>query len=136
MIVDVNIILSALMKDSTSREIIIKSELDFCFPEVSLHKIEKYRGLILEKSGLTDEELNALLKMLFQCIRLIPAEGLMRYWDESMKIMEHIDTEDVPFIAAALSQQTSIWSEDRHFEKQKRIRYFKTEEVLEWCKKV
>jgi len=41
-IVDVNVILSALIKDSTTREIILKTEQDFCFPEPSLHTIRKY----------------------------------------------------------------------------------------------
>ena len=77
-ITDVNIVLSALIKDSIIREIILKSEQDFCFPEPSL------RG-------------------------------------EAKEIMKSIDPEDVPFIAAALSQENGvIWSEDRHFEKQRR----------------
>ena len=55
-IIDVNVILSALIKDSMERKILIYSGLDFYFPKSSLDKINKYRedGLILEKL-FTDE---------------------------------------------------------------------------------
>ena len=50
-VIDVNVILSALIKDSTTRAILIKSGQEFCFPEISLQKIRKYQDLILKKSG-------------------------------------------------------------------------------------
>ena len=130
-IVDVNVILSALIKDSTTREIMVKSYQDFYFPEPSVHKIRKYKGLILEKSGLSEGELAVLLKTLFQFIQLIPTEELMPYWEEAKQIMEKIDSEDAPFIAAALSQENAvIWSDDKHFDKQDRIIVLKTKDMV------
>lgn len=41
-VVDVNVLLSALIKDSTTRELIIKSGQEFCFPEPALQKIRIY----------------------------------------------------------------------------------------------
>ena len=130
-IVDVNIILSALIKDSITREIIVKSGQDFCFPEPSLHKIRKYKELILKKSGISEPEFSIILNSIFKFIRLIPTEEILTNWDEAKKIMGHIDPEDVTFIAAALSQNnTVIWTDDKHFDKQKRILNLKTIEVI------
>ena len=130
-IVDVNIILSALIRDSITREIILKSGQDFCFPEPSMHKIRKYKELILRKSGISEPEFSMILNSMFKFIRLIPTEEIFANWDEAKKIMEHIDPEDVTFIAAALSQNnTVIWTDDKHFDKQKRILNLKTIEVI------
>lgn len=130
-IVDVNVVLSALIKNSTTRELIVKSEQDFCFPEPSLHKIRKYKDLILTKSGLSQTEFSILVNTLFDFIRLIPTEELMSYSEEAKRTMEHIDPEDVLFIAAALSQENgAIWSDDKHFDKQNRITVLKTKDMV------
>ena len=130
-ILDVNVILSALIRDSTTRKIILNSEFDFCFPEPSLHKIRKYKDYILEKSGLTEEEYNKLMAILFKYIRIVPMEEIEKNWDEAKKIMEHIDPEDVVFIATALSVSGSvIWSDDKHFEKQDKVKVLKTEDMV------
>lgn len=130
-IVDVNVVLSALIKNSTTRELIVKSEQDFCFPELSLHKIRKYKDLILTKSGLSQTEFSILVNTLFDFIRLIPTEELMSYSEEAKRTMEHIDPEDVLFIAAALSQENgAIWSDDKHFDKQNRITVLKTKDMV------
>lgn len=130
-IVDVNAILSALIRDSTTRKIILNSEFDFYFPEPSLHKIRKYNNYVLEKSGLTEGEYNKIMATLFKYIQLVPTEEVEKNWDEAKKIMEQIDPEDVVFIATALSISDSvIWSDDRHFEKQDKVKVLKTGELV------
>ena len=126
-ILDVNVILSALIRDSTTRKIILNSQFEFYFPEPSLDKIRKYKDYILEKSGLSEEEFKDLMAILFKYIRIVPTEEIEKNWDEAKKIMEHIDPEDVVFIATALSISNSIiWSDDRHFEKQDKVKVLKT----------
>ena len=130
-ILDVNVILSALIRDSTTRKIILNSEFDLYFPEPSLHKIRKYKNYILEKSGLNEEDYNQIMETLFKYIRLVPTEEIEKNWTEAKKIMEHIDPEDVVFIATALSVSDSvIWSDDKHFEKQSKVKVLKTKDIL------
>ena len=130
-ILDVNVILSALIRDSTTRKIILNSKFDFYFPESSLHKIRKYKDYVLEKSELTEEEYDKLMATLFKYIRLVPTEEIEKNWNKAKKIMEHIDEEDVVFIATALSISDSvIWSDDRHFEKQDKVKVLKTEDII------
>src|SRR3989338_1005062 len=130
-ILDVNVILSALIRDSTTRKIILNSQFDFYFPEPSLHKIRKYKSYILEKSGLSEEGYHKIIATLFKYIKLVTTEEINKNWDEAKKIMEHIDKEDVVFIATALSIEDSvIWSDDRHFEKQDKVKVLKTEDMI------
>ena len=130
-ILDVNVILSALIRDSITRKIILNSRFDLYFPEPSLHKIRKYKNYILEKSGLTEEEYNKIMATLFKYIKVVPIEEIEKNWNEAKKIMELIDPEDVVFIATALSINNSvIWSDDRHFEKQNKVKVLKTKDLI------
>lgn len=130
-IVDVNVLLSALIRDSITRKIIVKSGLEFCFPEPSLHKIRKYKEYIIEKSGLSELEFLVILHNLLCFVRIIPTEEIIQNWDKAKQIMEHIDPEDVTFIATALSKENSIiWSDDKDFEKQNKIVVLKTRDMI------
>ena len=130
-ILDVNILLSAMIKDSRTRKIILTSEQEFYFPEKSLEKIRKYKDYIQKKSGLSDSDFMSLFNALMMSIKIIPNEELLDNWDKAKTIMESIDPEDIAFIAAALSKEDSIiWSDDKHFDKQKIINAFKTKELI------
>ena len=130
-IVDVNALMSGLLKDSTSRNIIVNFEQNFCFPEPSLIKIRKYKEYILRKTEFSELEFLVIFNMLLQFIKIIPEETIIQHWEEAKQIMGHIDPEDVTIVAAALSQDHSIiWSDDHHFEQQNRILTLKTKDML------
>lgn len=130
-IVDVNIILSALIRDSVTRKIILHSPANFYFPEASLQKIRKYQKYLLEKSHLSEEDFHFLLGKLFVSIQILTNEQILEKWNEAKEVMESIDEEDVIFIAAALYVDGSfVWSEDKHFEKQNKVKVLKTKHMI------
>ena len=130
-IVDVNIILSALIADATTRELIVTSNHHLCFPEPSLEKINKYKQLILEKSELSELEFLVVLNTLFNFIQIIPLKVIEERWEEAKNVMEHIYPEDVTIIAAALSRENAIiWSDDKHFNKQEKILSITTRDMI------
>ena len=129
-ILDTNILISALIRDSATREIIMSSGLDFRIPEISMHEVRKHKPMILEKSGISDAVYEDTLNGLLACVLLIPAEEIEETLEESKKLMQHIDPMDVVFLAAAMAYPESIlWSDDRHFERQKAVRIVKTEQL-------
>ena len=131
-IIDVNVFISASIRNSMTRGLLINSGYEFCFPEPSLHKIRKYQSYILEKSGLSELEFLVVLHTLLRFVRIIPFEEIAAYWDKAQEIMEHIDPEDVTFIAAALSQKNAIiWSNDRDFERQDQVICLKTKDLVQ-----
>jgi predicted nucleic acid-binding protein len=133
-VVDVNVLLSAFIKDSITREILVNSGLEFCFPELSLQKIRKYKNLIKEKSGLTEEEFTLLLHMLLKCITLIPLEATQEHWQSAMEIMHHINPEDVVFIATALAREALVWTDDKHFLQQSQVKTVTTAQLISLLK--
>ena len=132
-IVDVNIIISCLIKNSITRKIIKESGFDFYFPDLSFNKIMKYKDYIIKKSSLSEGEFYRLMATMLQYIKLIPSSAIITNWTKAKEIMEKVDEEDVAFIAAALAIKDSIiWSDDKHFEKQSAIKIIKTKELINY----
>lgn len=136
LIIDSNILVSAIIKEGITREVLTtKSNINFVFPEAGLEEIYLHKQEILNKAGINKKEFDILLLRLLKYIRLIPLNVIADFNYEANKIMQKIDKEDVIFIAAALSLNCPIWSDDRHFQKQKEIKILTTKDILKrFCK--
>lgn len=134
-IIDTNIIISALIKDSITRKIIIESGLSFAYPEISIMEIRKYEEIILKKSGYSKEEFELILNKLLEYINLIPIGLINNKLNEAKEIMLNIDINDAIFIAAALSFKSQIWSDDSDFDKQNKIKIIKTKDMIKLFEK-
>jgi len=117
-VIDTNVIISALIKDSLTRKVIIESGLNFVYPEISLHELRKHKKTIVDKSGLPEKDIDKLLDKLLEYVVLIPTEVVKSHLDEAKIIIQKIDPNDVVFIAASLAfRDAVIWSDDRDFER-------------------
>lgn len=133
LIIDTNMIISALIKDSTSRRIILSPLLNFYSLSFVSDEIRKYIGYVKEKTGVSEKEILFLLKALMGKVIVIPDEIILRKTDEAVKIMKGTDINDAPIIACALViENDGIWTEDKHFEKQKMIRIWRTSEIIKY----
>ena len=47
------------------------------------------------------------------------------------RVMAKIDIDDAQFVAAALTLDCPIWSDDKHFQRQKAVKVFTTKDLLE-----
>ena len=130
-VVDTNILISALIRNSTTRKIVIESDCKFYYPEMSLHEIRNYKALILDKSGMNEVEYDELLNRLLKYVTLITDEQIRSKLKNAEMELASIDTDDVVFLAAALTiDNCMIWSEDKDFEKQNRVKILKTRDML------
>ena len=131
LIIDTNILISSLLKDSRIRKILLNESLSFYLPEIVLSEVNKYLPYIIQKSELSEEKIKKLLNTLLENLILVPIDEYEKNMDEGMKIIGSIDEKDTQFIALALSiENNGIWSNDKHFEKQKKIKVFKTINIL------
>ncbi len=130
-VLDTNILISALMRDSTTRKLIIELDEELYYPASGMEEIQKHRELILKKSGLSEEEFNPILNILFEYIELVSNEIMQDTVEEAKKIMLPIDETDVIFLATAMALEGAvIWSDDKHFAKQKKAKVKTTKEML------
>ena len=136
LIVDANIIISALIKESVTRSILIESSVEFYTVEYTFDEIKKHLGYISEKNSLTIDKNKKVLDILSNYIHIFEAKYYIDYLNEAQKIIGKIDERDVPYIALALAiNNDGIWSNDKHFEKQDEIRIWKTKDIIKTLKK-
>ena len=88
-IIDTNILLSALIKDSTTRKVIVKSGWDFYYPEMSFHEVRKYKELVLKKSGMSEKDYNKLLECILEHVNIVPDEKTFMKPDNSVDTMKN-----------------------------------------------
>jgi len=135
LIADSSSIISALIKDSSSRKIINKSSLRFIIPEYIFTEIDEHKEDILSKSKMDRNKLDLMFSMIKEKVEIIP-ESEIKHRDEAKEIMDKIDPDDTIFVALGLSiKNNGIWSDDKHFEKQDRIKVWKTKDLLNYINK-
>lgn len=135
LVVDTSILFAALLKKSAVRELLLNSLFEFYVPEFGIEEIEKHVEEIVDRSGLSAENVYLLLGVLLASIQVVPAERILKKYREAEKIMGKIDRDDVPFVALALSfPNDGIWSEDKHFLKQEKVRVWRTRDLLKLVK--
>jgi len=136
LIIDTNILLSALIKDSITRAILMTSGEIFYYPETALGELEKYKGLARLKSGLSESEFNIIFNAIKNKIIVLPEDIFTSKLIEANKEIGRIDIKDVMFLALALAiPNDGIWSEDMHFEHQSKIKIWKTSELIGFLNK-
>lgn len=129
LIVNTNRIIAALIRDSFSRKIILHLNAEliaipFLQQELAEHKLE-----ILQKSKLPEFEFDAILDKLHARMILLDQKVIEEFMKEAIEIMDKIDSDDAPFIAAALATKSDIWSDDPHFQQQKKIKIWRTKDL-------
>jgi len=137
LIIDTNILISALIKDSIAREILLLPFFEFLVPEFTFEEINRHKDKICELSGLKTHEVELLLSILLTNINIIPAQEIKPYIKEARGIIGKIDETDIPFVATALATSNDgIWSNDKHFNKIKKIKVWKTKDIKEYLRRL
>ena len=134
-VIDTNIFISALIKDSLTRNIIVNLKHNLLFPEFEFAEIKNHKIEIIKKSGLSSKEFDILLLRLLNYVKIIPTHMSSQYKKKAFKIIGKIDPNDVIFIATALAFNALIWSDDKHFKKQKQIKTLTTKGIIWFLKK-
>ncbi len=129
-VIDSNIIFSALIKDSLTRKLIFELE-NLLMPEIVFKEIENYRQELIDKSKLNWNELQKALKLIIKNIEIIPNDVLEKYKKKAWELIGTHSPEDVMFIACCLKFEDSIlWSDDKKLKLQNKIQVLNTQEIV------
>ncbi len=129
-VIDTNILISALIKEGLTKEILTNLKTNFLCPENALKSIYFYKEEIIKKAKINENQFDILLLRLLKYVRLIPINFLIKFREEAHEIIGKIHKEDAIFIATALAFNCSIWSNDRHFQKKYKIKVYTTRDML------
>ena len=117
LIVDANILFSALLRDSTTRHIILHEGLDLHTPDWLWTEFERNREMILRKSRATPAALDALVTALQDRIRSIPLDVIRPHLGEAQRRLGQDHAMDAPYVAAAIAISGGVWSHDKRLAK-------------------
>jgi len=135
LVVNTSVLFAALLKKSTIRKLLLNPFFEFYVPEFCIEEIERHVEETADRSGVGAENVYLLLAVFLVSVQVVPAEKLLKRYKEAERIIGKIDTDDVPFIALALSfPNDGIWSEDKHFLRQKKVRVWRTRDLLKFLK--
>ncbi len=131
-VLDTNVLISGILRDSIVKEILISECFDFFIPEYALEEVSKYEKELIKKAGISERDFNLLKQLLLENIEIVPDEIVRPYMEKAMKIMEAIDIKDSPFLACAFAIDASgIWSFDKGFLNQDKVKIFSAKEMAE-----
>lgn len=133
LIVDTNIILSALIRSGLSRKIISSQNIEFYTLDYVTEEINRHMDYITEKSRMEKEEVHTLLSLFMESIVIVSDKEVKSGIEEAKNIMKEFDFNDAPVLACALAiPNDGIWSEDKPFHMQKKIKAWHTKELIKY----
>jgi predicted nucleic acid-binding protein len=131
LVVDANVVISALIADSKTRELVVTLKPELLTPEVIHGEIGNHEALIVEKSGMDADRVQQFIDLLFRYIETVPASEFYPYIEEAEEAIGDIDPDDVLYVACALAREAGVWSDDSDFDEQDLVPVFTTGEVVE-----
>ena len=129
-VVDANVVFSALIADATTRALLIDLDHEYYTPEFVHTEIRKHRSTIEEKSGVSTSGVEVVLDTLFDELVLVPDADLNPHLQTADDAIGDTDRDDVPYLAAALATDATIWSDDGDFTKQSRVDVYTTSDMV------
>jgi predicted nucleic acid-binding protein len=131
MIIDSNRIISALIKDGLTREIIISNKFQFYTLNYVLDEIMKHKEYIIKKAKLNENQIDCLFNLIMENITIVSDKRIKIHINKAINIMKNIDIDDSPILACALAiENDGIWTEDKDFDKQNEIKIWKTNDLI------
>lgn len=128
LVVDANVLFSAAIKDSKTAELLINDNLELYAPEYLFDEFRKHKQTLLEKTHRNQEDFERFIEILKTHINILPKNKFKNHFSASKKYSQ--DPKDIPYIALALYLDASIWSDDKHFQKQNKIKVYTTTELV------
>lgn len=132
LVVDSNRVFSALLSKGKAFNVFslnnILNALKLIAPEFLFFEIGKHLDEILERSKLSSEELVKVFRFIKDEIDFIPFKEFNMCADEADKLAPH--SKDVQYFALALASDDAIWSNEKSFKRQSKVKVFNTDEIL------
>jgi predicted nucleic acid-binding protein len=130
-VVDANIFVSALLKDSLTRKLLKDPFFEFYTVDFVRSEFEEHFDEFSKRSGLSMEELILLINGILRNVKVVGKLEFVNKLEMAKRLIDDFD--DVPYLALALAMgnEAAIWSNDKDFRKQKLVNVYSTRDLVE-----
>ena len=113
-VVDTNIIISALISDSRKiRRILARKDLRFVAPKFIIVELFKHAAKIQKAAKLSKDEVLELLSSIINQINFYDEDLIsVGNWTEAFRLCRETDEKDTPYIALSLELNAKVWTND------------------------
>ncbi len=124
---DANVFISALVRNGVTRRLWFHQKLELYAPEFILTEVIRHEKELAAKFRGTLKEFRRLRQLLLMQVKVIPDASLKPYLPAASTLTA--DADDWLYLACALYADAGIWSHDKGFLKQARVKVWTTEEL-------
>jgi predicted nucleic acid-binding protein len=133
-IVDANILIAGLLKNGTTRKLLLQNNLELHNPEFILTEFLNHIQELAKKAGMSNRLFKDYAELLIaeSEINLIKISNIK----PNIEIAERIspDPDDGQYFAAAITLKCPIWSNDKALKKQNTVTILSTKDLLNLMK--
>ncbi len=132
LVVDANVLLSCLLKEGTTRALLLDQRLHLFAPEYLISETSRHLcedASLRKRIHLSNDELNILLSIFTQRIKTISADAYRPLMRQAIILAAH--EEDAHYLALALLLRIPVWTNDQGFKKQGRVEIYTTTELFQ-----
>lgn len=118
-VVDANVVLSAMLRDGAVRHALASTDAHLFAPAFLKQELGKHLGTMARRAGVKKADAQAALEGLLADVIWVGEEAIERSWKQAHRALAKTDPKDVPYLAAALAVHAdAIWSFDTDFDAQ------------------
>ncbi|MFH1106353.1 MAG: PIN domain-containing protein [Candidatus Micrarchaeota archaeon] len=129
LVVDANILLSALLRKGLTQRLWFHPSLRLSAPEFLLVEARAHIEEMRQKYGGTQDELMRVFSLLEKQLTLVQDEKLLPFLPAASTLTK--DRKDLLYLACALYEDAALWTHDKGFKSQRRIKIYSTLELGE-----
>jgi predicted nucleic acid-binding protein len=127
LVIDTNVVLSALVKASATRRILFHPDLELVSPNYLLEEMNEHEEEIIDRIDLDPEIYQRIKDLILSRIEMISHDKYMDFYPNAETLMKDIDPDDSAFIAVSLALECDgIWSNDKALHRQSAVKIFST----------
>lgn len=130
-VVDANVLVSALLKDSVTRKVLLGENTPSMFaPEFIKEELFKYSEEFAKRLKTGKVQVKEALEFLFDASKICVLSST-EYSNQMPKALQACpDKKDAPYFAVALKLGCPLWSNDYALKKQDNVAVFSTAELI------
>ncbi len=128
LVADTNIIIAAILRSSTTQDIIFNSNVRIYAPEYLMDEIIEHKQELIEKMEVSDSVFESIYNIVLSKITIVPKSDYSSHKEKAISSCP--DPQDWPFFVLAFHLSIPLWSNDLSLKRQKFIRVIDTKEII------